>query len=130
MLCDLYGTHMKSHTRWFAILAALLMATFAFAQEPASKPAAQEVVVRIQNDSAPAAKPTTVVQKANEWVEFGKNVGSAMDAGLSSLTRNANELALCGSFPQLSSGPISSFKTRPATPKTHERNLVGFLLTF
>ena len=89
---------MKHYTRWFAIFAAMLFASFAFAQEGAVapvKPQPQEVVVRIEQGTAPAAvaKATTVAQKANEWVEFGKNVGSAMDAGLSSLTKNANEFA-------------------------------------
>lgn len=73
---------MNTRTRWFAIVAAMLFASFAFAQETPAAPQArqpQEVVVRIQQDApaAPKAGPT-VVQKANEWAELGTNMGSAL----------------------------------------------------
>src|SRR4051812_35957038 len=66
---------------------------FAQAQTPApaSNPNQQEVIVKIQQQPAP--QPQTVVQKANEWVEFGKNVGTAMDAGLTSLTDHADKFS-------------------------------------
>lgn len=89
---------MNTYIRKIAFVASMLLASVAFAQEAAqpssSKP--QEVLVRIQQEAAPAPKSATdktVVQAANEWVDFGKNVGSAMDAGLSALTKNANEFA-------------------------------------
>jgi hypothetical protein len=73
---------MNTRTRWFALVAAMLMASFAFAQETPAAPQArapQEVVVRIQQDAPtqPKAAPT-VVQKANEWAELGTNMGSAL----------------------------------------------------
>ena len=52
----------------------------------------QEVLIKVQQ-MAPEAPKTSLVVKANEWVDFGKNVGTAMDAGLSSLTENANKFA-------------------------------------
>jgi hypothetical protein len=51
----------------------------------------QEVVVRIQQEQPKVETPT--VQKANEWVDFGKNVGSAMKEGLSALTDEANKFS-------------------------------------
>jgi hypothetical protein len=69
---------------------------FAQAQTPAptQNPNSQEVVVRVvREDPKPAAPAQTVAQKANEWVDFGKNVGTAMDAGLSALTDHAEKFS-------------------------------------
>lgn len=52
----------------------------------------QEVVVKLQQ-MAPPPPPQTLPQKANEWVDFGKNVGTAMDAGLTSLTDHADKFS-------------------------------------
>lgn len=80
---------------------ALAASTAVFAQGQASQPVqqtaqaapqAQEVIVKIQQQ-APELPKTTVVQKANEWVDFGKNVGAAMDAGLTSLTEHAEKFS-------------------------------------
>src|SRR6478736_3002699 len=71
----------------FSPLFAQAQATPAQAQQP------QEVIVKFQQQPAPAPVQTTVVEKANEWVEFGKHVGSAMDAGLTSLTDHAEKFS-------------------------------------
>ncbi len=67
-----------------------------FAQTPAAaqapNPNQQEVIVKLQQ-MAPLPAPQTATQKANEWVDFGKNVGTAMDAGLTSLTDHAEKFS-------------------------------------
>lgn len=79
------------------LLVILSLAAFSplFGQQPTPTappaPQSQEVIVKIQQQ-APEA-PKTVAAKANEWVDFGKNVGSAMDAGLSSLTEHAEKFS-------------------------------------
>jgi hypothetical protein len=76
-----------------AIVAALLFAGAAFAQEqaaPAPKP--QEVVVRIQQDAPPAPKAApTVAQKANEWVDVGTNLGTAFGAAAKSILHETRD---------------------------------------
>ena len=77
----------------FSFLLSVILVGAVFGQTSAvSVPEPQRVLIEVQQ-RAPEAAKSTVVQKANEWVDFGKNVGAAMDAGLGSLTENANKFS-------------------------------------
>jgi hypothetical protein len=81
---------MKILTR-LSLVAALLFAGAAFAQEQ-SAPKPQEVVVRIQQDAPkPAAPAPTVAQKANEWVDVGTNLGTAFGAAAKSILHETRD---------------------------------------
>lgn len=74
-----------------AIVAALLFAGAAFAQEQAA-PKPQEVVVRIQQDApAPAKASPSAAQKANEWVDVGTNLGTAFGAAAKSILHETRD---------------------------------------
>jgi hypothetical protein len=73
-----------------SVMLSVILVGAVFGQAPANEP--QRVLIEVQQKAAEPPKSNLVV-KANEWVEFGKNVGTAMDAGLSSLTENANKFA-------------------------------------
>ncbi len=76
-----------------SIVAAMLFAAAAFAQEAAPAPKPQEVVVRIQQDApapAPFAAPTGA-QKANEWVDVGTNLGTAFGAAAKSILHETKD---------------------------------------
>lgn len=65
-----------------------------FAQE--NKP--QEIILTVQQanvvkQEAPKAPAAPTTQVVNEWVNVGKNVGTAMREGLSALTDEANKFA-------------------------------------
>jgi len=74
----------------FIIIFAFAAITSVFGQQQQNQP--QEVLVKVQTVAAPTNN-TPIVAKANEWVEFGKNVGTAMDAGLTSLTDHAEKFS-------------------------------------
>ncbi len=86
-----FNTYMKTYTRWFALLVAMLfLGSLTFAQEtaaPANKP--QEVVVRIQQDAPPPAQP--VAKKANEWVEMGTNMGAAVGSAAKAILHETKD---------------------------------------
>ena len=67
------------------------------ASQSASSNKQNEVIVHIRHDEAPTPvapkSDSTTVQKANEWVEFGRNLGGAFDAGLTSLTDHAEKFS-------------------------------------
>ena len=78
-----------------SLLSIAVLSCAAFAQQtPAPENKPQDVNIRVQIDPpkapAPVQKP---VEVANEWVDFGKNVGTAMREGLSALTDEANKFA-------------------------------------
>ncbi len=76
-----------------SIVATMLFAGAAFAQEATPAPKPQEVVVRIQQDTpapAPFAAPT-VAQKANEWVDVGTNLGTAFGAAANSILHESKD---------------------------------------
>jgi hypothetical protein len=82
--------------KFLLVLLSLVAFSPLFAAETVAQAAnqPQEVVVKIQQQTLPPPPPPqTTVQKANEWVEFGKNVGQAMDAGLTSLTEHAEKFS-------------------------------------
>ncbi len=85
---------MKRIALIFAFLAATLSVSAQAQKVAQNNPNSQEVVVRVVNEQPkPQAAEKPVVDKANEWVDFGKNVGSAMDAGLASLTDHAEKFS-------------------------------------
>jgi hypothetical protein len=54
----------------------------------------QEVIVKIQQQQLPPPPaPQTVPEKLSEYVKFGKDLGSAFDAGLSSLSTHAEQFS-------------------------------------
>lgn len=78
--------------RTIITLLALSLALFASAQTTnENKP--QEVIVRVQTEQPKHVEEKPMVQKANEWVDFGKNVGTAFDAGLTSLTDHTEKFS-------------------------------------
>jgi hypothetical protein len=83
----------------FFLFVMLMVATVSFAQsapQPVDPNAPQRLEITVKQAPTPVvpASPTApIVQQANEWVEFGRNLGSAFDAGLTSLTDHAEKLA-------------------------------------
>jgi len=77
----------------FSVASLFSQTTTTTAQEPA-KQQSQEVVVRIQQDAPRQQAPlpnTTVAQKANEWVEVGTNIGTAIGSGLKSVASETKD---------------------------------------
>lgn len=74
-----------------SVMLSMILAGAVFGQAPAANQP-QRVLIEVQQKAA-EPPPSNLIVKANEWVDFGKNVGTAMDAGLSSLTENANKFA-------------------------------------
>jgi len=76
------------------LLSIAALSVSAFAQTSTSSQNKDgEVVIRVQTDQKPAPVAQKPVEVANEWVDFGKNVGTAMREGLSALTDEANKFA-------------------------------------
>lgn len=78
-------------------IAMFAIASIGFAQAPAQQndpnaPQRLEITVK-QEVPKPVTPNAPIVQQANEWVEFGRNLGTAFDAGLTSLTDHAEKLA-------------------------------------
>lgn len=93
-----FNTYMKSYTRWFALLVAMLFfGSLTFAQETATPPSkSQEVVVRIQQDAPPPPVPVAdkaISDKANEWVQVGTNLGTALGSATKSILHETKDAA-------------------------------------
>ncbi len=86
---------MKSYIIQYILIA--IVGTSCFAQDNGQNntPKPQEVLVRIQQEtSQPAPKEEKkIVAEAHEWVNLGKNLGQAFDAGLTSLTDHAEKFS-------------------------------------
>jgi hypothetical protein len=84
---------MKNAIRILTFMIALSALAVTSRAEDATVPHQQDVVVHVVQDAPKVADPTTAVQKADEWVEFGKHLGGAFDAGLTSLSDHAEKFS-------------------------------------
>ncbi len=83
---------MKFTTRRFAIVAAMLFASLAFAQEQAAPaaPKPQEITITVQQAPAASAKQTTAAV-ANEWAQMGTNMGSAVGSAAKAILHETKD---------------------------------------